>query len=136
MTAILCIDSRNGLMFGGRRQSRDKIVLEDMQELCQGHSLLVSEYTNRLLCQYGFSFQQPDPSFPDHAVSGDCCFLEETSILAVIDKLDTIVLYQWNRCYPADVYFDDKILTDWTLTESKNFSGSSHETITREVYKR
>lgn len=136
MTAILCIDSRNGLMFGGRRQSRDRIVLEDIKELCHGRSLLVSAYTNRLFCQYGFSFQQLDPNFPEHAVPGDCCFFEEISILTLMDKLNAIVLYQWNRAYPADIYFDDRILTNWTLTESKNFSGSSHETITRKVYKR
>ena len=50
-------------------------------------------------------------------------------------RLDEIVLYHWNRVYPADYYFDID-LHGWTLADQKEFKGFSHDKITREIWTR
>ena len=52
----------------------------------------------------------------------------------VLQKAERIVLYRWNRAYPADVKFT--MPKGFTLKESREFAGSSHEKITREEYTR
>lgn len=134
MIAVLCIDDRNGLMFGKRRQSRDRHLLEDVQSLCGEGRLLMNEYSSRLFLQYGFPCPTAMPDFLDQAESGDICFVEGDSLLPFWDRLEKLILYRWNRVYPADLYFDPAILHDWTLSETKEFPGTSHKIITREVY--
>jgi len=43
-----------------------------------------------------------------------------------------LILYRWNRTYPADLYFTLS-LEGWTLERREEFAGSSHEKITKEV---
>lgn len=136
MIAILCIDLRYGLMFGGRRQSRDRLVLEDIQNLCGQKPLRMNEYSGRLFLQYGFPCPNVSEHFLDEAGPGDFCFVEDAPLSDVRDKLEKLILYQWNRTYPADLYFNPELINGWTRTETKEFSGSSHQTITREVYER
>lgn len=136
MIAILCLDSQNGLMFGGRRQSRDRLLLEDIRQFCEGKTLLMSEYSNRLFLQYGFAGQTVNPQFLSQAGPGDICFIEGNDLLSIVDRLEKLVLYCWNRVYPADLYFDPSLLEGWRLLERKDFPGSSHELLTRKVYER
>lgn len=134
MVVILCIDNQNGVMFGGRRQSRDRLLIEDIQSLCGEKPLLMNEYSSRLFLQYGFQPQTIAPDFLSLADLGDYCFVEGNNLLPYSDKLEKIILYRWNRVYPADLYFDPALLDGWTLKETKEFPGSSHKIITREVY--
>ena len=50
-------------------------------------------------------------------------------------KSESVVLYKWNRVYPADQYFAMD-LSGWKLVETVEFPGSSHEKITEERYER
>ena len=50
-------------------------------------------------------------------------------------NIESVVLYKWNRVYPADQYFTMD-LSDWKLVETAEFAGSSHEKITEESYER
>ena len=110
MIAILCLDSRNGLMFGGRRQSRDRLLLEDIEDFCEGKTVLMNEYSNRLFLQYNFSNQTVLPDFLAQAGPGDICFIEGNDVLPFWEKVEKIILYCWNRVYPADLYFDLAVL--------------------------
>ena len=56
-------------------------------------------------------------------------------IVELEEKIDSIILYRWNRVYPADTYFDID-LSGWQLVRTGEFSGASHELITKEVYTR
>ena len=47
-------------------------------------------------------------------------------------ETETIILYRWNRKYPADHYFSID-LTQWKLMETTEFPGNSHEKITKEI---
>ena len=136
MIAILCIDSQNGLMFNHRRQSRDRRVLEDVQQLCAEKPLMMNAYSSRLFLQQGFQHLTVLPDFLERAAPGDFCFIEGDSLIPFQDKLEQLILYCWNRVYPADVLFDPSLLHGLTLKETTEFSGSSHKIITRKVYKR
>ena len=53
------------------------------------------------------------------------------------DKINTLIIYKWNRIYPADLHFDINVNdVSWELIDSEEFNGSSHEKITREIYRR
>ncbi len=128
MKLIVCVDNKNGMMFNNRRQSRDKILIENMLEFCKGEQLYIDEYSSVL--------------FPENSVvvcenfenvENGYIFVEDT--LPNEEKIQEIIIYKWNRVYPADTYFNISI-KDWTLTEIINFEGSSHEKITRERYVR
>ena len=53
------------------------------------------------------------------------------------NKLEKIVLFRWNRVYPADTWLDLSLDEEgWHLVNCQEFSGSSHKTITQEVYEK
>ena len=68
------------------------------------------------------------------AEAEDWCFAEDTAYLAHADAIRQIVLFRWNRHYPADVHFE--FPGKWALVRAEDFPGSSHEKITMEVYER
>ena len=52
------------------------------------------------------------------------------------DKAEKIIIFRWNRDYPADFYFDIDLQQNWQLESSADFVGSSHDKITEETYTR
>ena len=52
---------------------------------------------------------------------------------SMVKEIEKVILYHWNRDYPADTYFDLD-LTDWKITRTEEFPGFSHDKITEEVY--
>ena len=73
----------------------------------------------------------------DKAGPGELCFVEEPPLLPWLDRLEGLVLYRWNRRYPADAWLDVRPgPPGWTLARREEFSGHSHERITKEVYTR
>ena len=61
--------------------------------------------------------------------------MEDRPLAPHLDRLEGLVVYRWNRAYPADVHLDLD-LSDFRLESGQDFPGSSHETITREIYRR
>ena len=54
-----------------------------------------------------------------------------------IDDVSEVYLFQWNRDYPADVYFDYNLKElGFKKVGSEEFEGSSHKKITLEIYRR
>ena len=139
MNVIICIDDNSGLMFNNRRQSKDRAVLEQVLEAAQNSRLCVNLYTGKLFAgmiseEAGVQViirEQP----ARWAEEGDYCFVEGEELAPFADKIQQLTIYRWNRVYPADIYLDLN-LEEWTLTESVDFAGYSHEKITREVYRR
>ena len=142
LNIIVCIDDRDGMMFNGRRQSRDRAVAEDIASLCGEHRLLMNEFSQKMFSKYGISDVVVSEDFLRTAESEDYCFVENCSIKSVSDRLEqavesrieAVIVYRWNRSYPADVYFERELIENWDLKEIKDFEGSSHESITREIY--
>ena len=45
MQMILCLDDNNGMSFGGKRQSRDRVVVEKILELTAGGKIWMNGYS-------------------------------------------------------------------------------------------
>ena len=69
------------------------------------------------------------------ATPGDYCFVENTPLPQNLDEVEELILYRWNRLYPSDVYFTLDT-SAFTLQETTEFVGSSHEKITKEILKK
>ena len=135
MTLILCLGNNNGLLFAGKRQSRDRVVCEKILEVSTGAVLRMSPYSAKL---FPDSLQiVAENDFLRNANRGDHCFVEESDFLPIMDNVSRIILFKWNRDYPADRYFFyDMSANNFCLTSIESFSGHSHDEITMEVYER
>ena len=133
MTLFVCLDDEGGMAFGGRRQSRDSRVTEDIFRECGGAPLLIAPYSEKLLSSFGKVKVKDSPLAS--AKKDSLVFLEERAVGDGIKKVDKIVIYRWNRHYPADLYFDiEPEKEGFTLDSSTDLEGSSHEKITKEIY--
>ncbi len=139
MNIIVCIDDDGGMLFNKRRQSRDRILLEDLLAMVKetGQLLWIAPFSVKLfgadeeMCP----FFTVDETFLEKANEQDFCFVENMPLQQYEDNIESLIIYRWNRKYPADTYLDID-LTKWKVEETKEFAGSSHEKITREVYRK
>ena len=132
MHLIFCVDDRDGLSFCGRRLSRDSCVTEHILRLTQGHDLWLHPYSAQL---FSNASVRVDEDFQRKAGQGAYCFVEITPLLETYEDLESVILYRWNRAYPATCKFDRKILAPMHLIHREEFPGNSHETITMERYR-
>lgn len=128
MILIVCLDDNKGMMFNKRRQSRDRVLIENVLELCKGEKLYTNEYSANLFPENSVEICE-NPAETENGY----CFAE--NFLVNEEKVEEIIVYKWNRVYPVDTYFNID-LEKWTLRETVEFEGSSHEKITRERYVR
>ena len=133
MRLIVCLDDRNGMMFGGRRQSQDRVLRARVMALTRGQTLYMSEYSAKQFadCE-GFVV---DNDYRCRVEAGDACFLEDGDVS--LDGVTELVIYRWNRHYPSDRKFPyDPEACGFVKIASADFEGSSHEKITEDIYKR
>lgn len=128
MNLIICLDDKNGMLFNKRRQSRDKILIENVLELCKGEKLYTNDYSATL-------FPENSVAVCENFDAVEKGFVFAENFMVDEDKIQEIIIYKWNRVYPADTFFNIS-LDNWNLTETVEFVGSSHEKITRERYVR
>lgn len=141
MVVYIAVDKDNGMLFNNRRQSQDRVMRANMLKDCSDSKLWMNEYSGKLFVPNdGSDFPSNvvvDNDFLSKAGENDSCFVENCSINEWMDKIDTIVLYKWNRNYPGDFFFDMSVLdSSWKRFAVNKFAGSSHEKITKEVWKR
>lgn len=134
MIIIACVEDRNGMLFNRRRVSRDHSVCQDMLANCPT-ALWMNAYSAALFADLSQDKIHVAEDFLQQAEAGQWCFVENVSLPEAVDAIEQIVLYRWNRKYPADVYFDMD-LTHWQLLSTTEFVGNSHEKITKEIYGR
>ena len=148
MKIIVCVDNQNGMMFNHRRQSQDRVLRKRILELTGGKKLWMNAYSQKQFLQgnmpkeqeqsgqLGQSGQiQADEAFLEKAGPGEYCFVEDKDVVPYESRIEEVILCHWNRDYPADVFFEVD-LSKWRLEERKDFSGYSHEKITKEIYNR
>lgn len=132
MNIIICLDDNNGMLFNKRRQSSDIKIREDIKSYLTDKPLFMNEYSKKQfdngigICVFS--------DFLSEAKDGDFCFVETEDITPYIEKVNKIIIYKWNRVYPADFKFDTKLLNGFSKTEDFEFEGNSHQKITREIY--
>ena len=134
MIAIVCIDDKGGMLFNHRRQSQDRMLRADLLREAARRPVWMNAYSAR---QFGAPAEnlRVAEDFPDRAGPGELCFAETADPAPWAARVEEIVLYRWNRRYPADLRFTLP-LEGWTLERREEFAGSSHEKITKEVYRR
>ena len=133
MILIVCVDDAGGLGFNRRRQSQDRALRARM--LRKWGRLWMNAYSAGQ-----FAKEDPvtaDEDFLEKAGPGDACFAEGPAAAEALDRAEKLILYRWNRKYPADCHFPlDLEARGWRLEETAEFAGSSHETRPEEVYVR
>lgn len=133
MILFVCVDDQNGMLFGGRRQSKDRVLRARMLEACGKHPLKMSPYSAAQFEENGAVVA--DNAYAVNVCENDACFVEDGDFPVLAPQ--TIVLYRWNRRYPADRYAPlDTLLKGYRLVSSQDFAGSSHERITEEYYEK
>ncbi len=133
MILIVCLDDRNGMAFGGRRQSRDRELTARIAARVGAARLWTTPYSAPLF----EGLEMPlsvDADCLTKAAAGDFCFVETQEVPPDL-AVEALVVYRWNRHYPGDLYFPaDRLLPPLTLVSATDFVGYSHDTITEELY--
>ena len=117
------------MLFFGKRQSKDNILRDKMLSLTEG-KLFVNEFSaNQFDDKEKLCISE---SFLDDAGDNDLCFVE--NITFDINKVNTLYIFNWNRLYPSDFYFDYDYKDNFKKVKTEKFEGSSHPKITLETY--
>ena len=135
MTIIVCVDDNNGMLFHNRRQSRDSVLYKHIIEMTKGKKLFMNDYSAKLFSDEQKEHIVVQNNFLVFSSENDYCFVENTELSNYQNNIQEIVLYRWNRVYPADTYFQfplDK--NKWKLQKTTDIKGNSHDVITEEVY--
>ena len=131
MQVIITVENRNGMLFNHRRVSRDQKVSERILAYCKEKKLWMNAYSAKLfennppICVSETFLEQKDA----------ICFVEDQDVTPYLPEIDTIILFHWNRDYPADLFFTVD-LSEWNRIHQEEFAGKSHDKITMEVYKK
>lgn len=130
MNIIICIDDNCGYSFFGRRQSKDKVLRERILSLVKDSAIYMNAYSAK---QFDDGLLAVCEDFLSVAGKGEYCFVENVPFF--FENCEKIIIYKWNRSYPADMRLDyEYIRENYTLLSTTDFAGSSHERITEEIY--
>ena len=130
MKLIICLDDKNGMLFNGRRQSRDSAVVEDVLKSTGNQKLNILPFSQAL-----FSVHTDRVSVVSEIGDDGTYFIENADVLPFVNTVQEIVVYRWNRVYPSD--FTCCIdFSQFQIKEQYDFAGSSHEKITKIIYSR
>ncbi len=130
MNIIVAIDKSNGMMFNNRRVSQDKEVTSKIIGLSQNSRLLMSEYSSKLFTEYENIIITNNVL---DANPEDYFFIEDLDI--VEENIDELYIFNWNRDYPADKYFEID-LSNYKKVSKEEIVGNSHKKITLTVFRR
>lgn len=137
MIIIACVDDKLGMAFNKRRQSMDSVLREKLLHFCGTQRIWMRSYT---AAQFNDLSDTQNiivaDDFLDKAGKSDYCFVEIDDIIPYSHKIDGILLFRWNRTYPADTFL--KIpghISDWHIDVIDEFPGKSHKKITMEFWR-
>lgn len=135
MKVVLCTDDRGGLLFAGRRQSADQVVLENMaKETNKSQSTLwVSAYSKELFTKIDAPIQVLDEK--SVFAEEDIVFIEDIDPQPFIDKAHTVLLYNWGKTYPATTFLQAD-LQAFRQVKEEAFVGDPHEEMLVQVWTR
>ncbi|MBQ7596375.1 MAG: hypothetical protein IJU45_06900 [Clostridia bacterium] len=131
MIVAVCVDDNMGMLFFGKRQSRDKVVLNNLIMSAGKNKVYIKSFSAKVFEGRNVIV---DDNCLENAGEKDYCFIENTDIVPYASKIRKIILYKWNRDYPCDFKF--KMPEGFRLSKTSDFTGKSHDKITREEYVR
>lgn len=136
MIAAVCIDNSGGMLFNNRRVSRDIAVIEDIAKMRPAH-IYIDPYSAPLFekCEADIIASE---DFIRLAGENDACFIENREAGEWLSRAERLIVYRWNRSYPADMRLNPLPENNpgLELEERYELKGSSHGCITREIYKK
>lgn len=131
---MLCVDDRMGMLFGGRRQSQDSVLRADVLAEAGDAALWMDAYSAKQFAEDAARVTVAEDCL-ERTGAGECCFIERQDAQPWLERVEKLVLYRWNRHYPADRHWETPLVPpEWVLQSACEFAGSSHEKITKEVY--
>lgn len=134
MILLVCLDQRDGIRFNHRRQSADRCVTERILRLVRDRKLYVQETSAPLFPQERIAVSSDLSAL---AASDDFYFFEYGDALHFADKVEKLIVFRWDKVYPADETFPMAYFRErFSQTETDTFPGYSHDMIIQEVYKR
>ena len=128
MIAITWAAKNGATVFNSRRCSKDKAVIEDIIS-CFGESIKVTEFSKELFINTDISVI----SSLDELNENDIFFFEDIPFSLISEKVDTLIVYRWDRVYPLGKALE--IHKNFKLISTEQISGNSHDVIIKEVYK-
>ena len=134
MILIACVDDGMGLAFNCRRQSRDRLLVQRLLTHVGDAPLWTHPYSAKQFEQTQSNII-PSEGFLALVGENEFAFTELEDPGDFTDRVERIILYRWNRTYPSDVRFT-LALSDYTLVQTTEFAGHSHEKITEEIYEK
>lgn len=135
MIIIACVDDKGGMAFNGRRQSQDRLLRRALLEQAGSRPVWMNAYSAGQFEADDAQRLRVAEDCLDRAGPGELCFVETQSLASCAHRVEEVILFCWNRRYPADTWFDlPGFPKDWHLARQQEFPGYSHETITQEVY--
>lgn len=133
LTAVVCLDDKGGMTFLGKRQSRDRELIKDLIESTNS-KIYISDFSQVLFKDYLDRCTVLEDLLTD-APDGAVCFIENLPLISVIDEVEEIILYKWNRVYPADRKTNIPFNRYYVVRET-SFVGSSHDKISKVILKK
>lgn len=134
ISVAVCVDDFGGMLFNGRRQSRDRVMIADLVTSAKDKKILISDFSFPLFKDYGDKIIISASPLED-ATAEVLCFIENFSLKDYKDRIESLIIYRWNREYPSDKRLDvSPEALGLKLISSSDFVGSSHKKITKEIY--
>ena len=131
----ITLDDNGGMMFNKRRQSRDKRLIADLCTKTTGY-IYISPYSELLFVEYQDRIKVVDNPLSECA-DGAVAFVEGIMLNDCISEIDELFVYKWNTLYPSDVKLDIDIKSSgFKMFAKYEFTGNSHDKITKEVYRK
>lgn len=126
------VDDNNGMMFNHRRVSKDSKLCEELLNTVRvSHGQIqIRPYSSSIfedrVCASDDPWNKAGPN--------DIVFVEDVDP-ATIHGVTEVTLFRWNRKYPSDLKSTFNF-SEYELVETKEFTGSSHEKISKETWKK
>ena len=136
MRVIVCLDDNGGMLFNCRRQSRDRVVVDDILSVVGEKRLYIAPFSEKLFAERSDKVTVSEDMLFE-AEADQYCFVEKDSLSECSGRIEEMVIYRWNRVYPADLFLDvtpERI--GLSLFSTEELTGYSHEKITKEIFKK
>ncbi len=139
MQVILCADEKNGLMFNHRRQSQDRELRKRILTIIGEEKLYTGACSAGQFTEKEWEDKLVICEDPMAAAAGNIYYFAEGQDLlpaAEAGVIEEVILYRWDKVYPADTWIDLSRSGNWQPVSAAEFPGYSHEKITEEIYRR
>lgn len=139
MVIVVAVDDRYGMTFNHRRLSQDRELRSHILAVVieKNRHLWMNAYTRNLFANLSPAEEEiliTDEDFLAKAPEGDFCYVENVNVRPYENRIEEVLLCQWNRRYPADTYWELN-MSEWSLLCSEEMAGSSHKTLTINHYR-